>query len=207
MLPFQLVFSEGYDLNLGIHVFPAQKYHYLHDRLLASGFATAEDFVEPEPATDADMLLAHDAEWISKLEDEDFQEGGKAMILLAHGKEVMPALMKRMLTLPGNHEESPRAHADKIAKAIVSREAIKRAGIGYSGDWDMTDQSREMLWWWMKEGKRFMTGNQWELPPVVAVVPKNAPAPRIAPSPSTPSPGSAGATLLPVPTRTTPVPR
>jgi len=147
------------------------------------------------------------AEWIAKLEDEDFQEGGKAMILLAHGKEVMPALMKRMLTLPGNHEESPRAHADKIAKAIVSREAIKRAGIGYSGDWDMTDQSREMLWWWMKEGKRFMTGNQWELPPVVAVVPKNAPAPRIAPSPSTPSPGSAGATLLPVPTRTTPVPR
>ena len=45
MLPFQFVFSEGYNLNLGVHVFPAEKYQWLHDRLLASGFASAEDFV------------------------------------------------------------------------------------------------------------------------------------------------------------------
>ena len=67
MLPYKFVFSEDYNLNLGMHVFPAHKYRYLHDRLLASGFADAEDFLEPEPATDADMLLAHDAEWVSKL--------------------------------------------------------------------------------------------------------------------------------------------
>ena len=110
------------------------------------------------------------------------------MILLSHGKEIMPALMRRMLTLSGNHEESPRAHADKIAKAIVSREAIKRAGTGYSGDWNMTDQSREMLWWWMKEGRRFMSGNQWELPPVVSVIPGSGPTRRIEPASAPPGP-------------------
>ena len=160
----------------------------------ATGERTAESPRLPQP----DL-----AKWIAKLDDADFQEGGKAMILLAHGKEVMPALMRRMLTLPGDHEESPRAHADKIAKAIVSREAIKRAGLGYSGDWDMTDQSREMLWWWMKEGKRFMNGNQWELPPVVAVVPKAGPSRPVEPTSSI-VPSSSSVTP---PTRTTPVPR
>jgi hypothetical protein len=163
-------------------------------RFWTTGVRTAESQRLPRP----DL-----SKWIAKLEDEDFQEGGKAMILLSHGKEVMPALMRRMLTLPGNHEESPRAHADKIAKAIVSREAIKRAGNGYSGDWDMTDQSREMLWWWMKEGKRFMNGNQWELPPVVSVVPKSGPPRRIEP-PSAPPTGGAS---TPPPIHVDPIPR
>ena len=32
MLPFPLVYSERYDLNLGEHVFPAQKYRWMRDR-------------------------------------------------------------------------------------------------------------------------------------------------------------------------------
>ena len=57
MLPYQLVYSDGYDLNLGRHVFPTEKYRLIHDRLLAEGFASAEDFVEPEPASDDQILL------------------------------------------------------------------------------------------------------------------------------------------------------
>jgi hypothetical protein len=120
--------------------------------------------------------------WIAKLKDADFKEDGKATILLYHGKEVMPPLMKRMLTLPTGGEDSPRAIADYIAKAIVTREAVKRAGGGYAANWKMTDESRQMLWWWMKEGRRFMAGDQWELPPVVSVVPKGAPDEEEAPS-------------------------
>src|SRR5581483_4692000 len=67
MLPFRLVYHERYDLHLGDHVFPSKKYQWLHDRLLRTRFASAEDFVAPEPATDDDMLLAHDAAWIGKL--------------------------------------------------------------------------------------------------------------------------------------------
>lgn len=69
MLPFRLVYHPGYDLNLGEHVFPAQKYHWLHDRLLKTGFACEEDFVAPQPASDEDVLLLHDSGWVAKLRD------------------------------------------------------------------------------------------------------------------------------------------
>lgn len=67
MLPFRLVYHERYDLNLGAHVFPSKKYKWLHDRLLKTGFAVPEDFIEPEPATTEQVLLAHDQEWVTKL--------------------------------------------------------------------------------------------------------------------------------------------
>jgi acetoin utilization deacetylase AcuC-like enzyme len=67
MLPFRLVYHENYDLHLGAHVFPSKKYKWLHDRLLRTRFACPQDFVAPEPATDEDVLLAHDPEWVAKL--------------------------------------------------------------------------------------------------------------------------------------------
>jgi acetoin utilization deacetylase AcuC-like enzyme len=63
----RFVYSDGYDLNIGEHVFPARKYRLLRDRLLHTGFAVLDDFVEPEPATDQDMRLVHDADWVAKL--------------------------------------------------------------------------------------------------------------------------------------------
>ncbi len=67
MLPFRLVYHEQYDLHLGKHVFPSKKYRWLRDRLIRTRFATAEDFVAPESATDEDILLVHDPQWVSKL--------------------------------------------------------------------------------------------------------------------------------------------
>src|SRR6516164_3924797 len=67
MLPFRLVYHSQYDLHLGLHVFPSQKYRLLRERLLVTRFATEDDFVEPEPATDADILLVHDPAWVTKL--------------------------------------------------------------------------------------------------------------------------------------------
>jgi acetoin utilization deacetylase AcuC-like enzyme len=67
MLPYRLVYHERYDLNLGEHVFPSKKFRWLHDRLLRTRFAAPEDFLEPEPATDDDIRLVHDPEWVAKL--------------------------------------------------------------------------------------------------------------------------------------------
>ena len=69
MLPFRLIYHPGYDLNLGEHVFPAQKYHWLHERLLRTGFACEEDFIAPQPANDEDVLLVHDPTWVAKLKN------------------------------------------------------------------------------------------------------------------------------------------
>ena len=67
MLPFRLVYHELYDLHLGAHVFPSKKYRWLRDRLIRTHFAESEDFTAPQPATDEDILLVHDREWVTKL--------------------------------------------------------------------------------------------------------------------------------------------
>ncbi len=67
MLPFKLVYSDDYFLPIGAHVFPAEKYKRIHDRLLASGTAEPSDFVVPHPATDQDVLLVHTPEYVHKL--------------------------------------------------------------------------------------------------------------------------------------------
>jgi acetoin utilization deacetylase AcuC-like enzyme len=67
MLPFKLVYSDDYYLPIGSHVFPAEKYKCIHDRLLASGVAAPDDFVVPRPATDEDVLLVHTPAYVNKL--------------------------------------------------------------------------------------------------------------------------------------------
>src|SRR6267378_537620 len=52
MLPFKLVYHERYDLNLGAHVFPSEKFRLIHDKLLNDGIAEPDDFLRPEPASD-----------------------------------------------------------------------------------------------------------------------------------------------------------
>ncbi|MBZ5547504.1 MAG: histone deacetylase [Acidobacteriia bacterium] len=67
MLPFKLVYSDDYFLPIGSHVFPAEKYKRIHDRLLADNVAAASDFVSPRPATDQDVLLVHTPQYVTKL--------------------------------------------------------------------------------------------------------------------------------------------
>jgi acetoin utilization deacetylase AcuC-like enzyme len=67
MLPFKLIYHDGYDLHLGAHVFPSQKYRMVRDQLLVDGIATPDDFLTPEPASDEDILRVHDQEYVHKL--------------------------------------------------------------------------------------------------------------------------------------------
>jgi acetoin utilization deacetylase AcuC-like enzyme len=67
MLPFKLVYSDAYYLPIGAHVFPAEKYRRVRDRLMATGVADASDFLEPQPASDQDILLVHKPEYVQKL--------------------------------------------------------------------------------------------------------------------------------------------
>src|SRR5882724_2826335 len=67
MPPFKLVYSDDYFLPIGAHVFPAEKYRLVHDRLLRLGIVQSADFVSPKIATDQDVLLVHRPEYVQKL--------------------------------------------------------------------------------------------------------------------------------------------
>lgn len=67
MLPFKLVYHDRYDLNLGAHVFPSQKFRLIYEMLLREGLAKDEDFYRPDPASDEDILRVHTRDWVRKL--------------------------------------------------------------------------------------------------------------------------------------------
>jgi len=67
MLPFKLIYADDYDLHLGSHVFPAVKYKLIREKCLKEGIAAPEDFLEPAPAPDEDILRVHTQEWTRKL--------------------------------------------------------------------------------------------------------------------------------------------
>jgi acetoin utilization deacetylase AcuC-like enzyme len=67
MLPFKLIYHQGYDLHLGAHVFPSQKFRLIADKLRDDGIAAPDDFLIPEAASDTDLLRVHTKDWVTKL--------------------------------------------------------------------------------------------------------------------------------------------
>ena len=67
MFPFKLIYSDDYRLPIGQHVFPAEKYRLIKERLVADHIAMPEDFLTPQPASDDDVLLVHTPEYVHKL--------------------------------------------------------------------------------------------------------------------------------------------
>ena len=67
MLPLKLIYDDRYDLNLGAHVFPSQKYRLVYERLLQDAIASQEDFLKPAPAGDEDILRVHSQDYLYKL--------------------------------------------------------------------------------------------------------------------------------------------
>jgi acetoin utilization deacetylase AcuC-like enzyme len=91
MLPFKLVYHEGYDLNLGAHVFPSQKFRLIRERLLAEGFAELSDFVTPESASDEDLMRVHESAWITKLKTGTLDYIELAQLEIPYSREMVQA--------------------------------------------------------------------------------------------------------------------
>jgi len=92
LLPFKLVYHERYDLNLGPHVFPSQKFRLIHEMLLREGIATQEDFLQPSPASDDDLRRVHTAEWIHKLRTGTLTASEVMKLEVPYSKELAEAV-------------------------------------------------------------------------------------------------------------------
>jgi acetoin utilization deacetylase AcuC-like enzyme len=64
-----VVWHAAYEVDLGPHVFPTRKYRLIRDRLLAEGVLHPDDFVRPEPASDAQIGLAHAEEYLRRIRE------------------------------------------------------------------------------------------------------------------------------------------
>ena len=91
MLKFKLVYSDDYTLPLGDHVFPAQKYRLVHQRLLGSGLVTPEDFIAPQPATDEDVRLVHTEEYVHALKSGELSEKQHLQMEIPYSPQLVQA--------------------------------------------------------------------------------------------------------------------
>ncbi|HYN15329.1 MAG TPA: histone deacetylase [Terriglobales bacterium] len=91
MLPFKLIYSDAYYLPIGEHVFPAQKYRLIHEHLLRTGAAAHDDFLTPEPARDADVLLVHTPAWVTKLRSGTLSAREELMMEVPYSPELVRA--------------------------------------------------------------------------------------------------------------------
>jgi acetoin utilization deacetylase AcuC-like enzyme len=91
MLPFKLVYSDAYYLPIGNHVFPAEKYRRVHDRLIATGVVGPEDFLAPQPATDQDILLVHKPEYVQKLRTGTLTQREEMEMEIPYSRELADA--------------------------------------------------------------------------------------------------------------------
>jgi acetoin utilization deacetylase AcuC-like enzyme len=91
MLPFKLIYDDRYDLNLGTHVFPSQKYRLVHERLLADGIAAPGDFQSPAPAEDEDILRVHTADYVRKLKTGTLSHTEIMVLEIPYSQKLMDA--------------------------------------------------------------------------------------------------------------------
>ncbi|MFO7676221.1 MAG: histone deacetylase, partial [bacterium] len=63
----RFVYSARYELNIGSHVFPTDKYRLVQERLLAAGLAKPEDFSEPPEPDPEEIRLVHTPEYVDDL--------------------------------------------------------------------------------------------------------------------------------------------
>ncbi|MGH9714333.1 MAG: histone deacetylase family protein [Candidatus Acidiferrales bacterium] len=91
MLPFKLVYDDRYDLNLGPHVFPSQKYRMVHDQLLAESIAEPADIIKPEPAIDEDVIRVHTPEYVHKLKTGTLSHTEIMRLEIPYSRELMAA--------------------------------------------------------------------------------------------------------------------
>ncbi len=92
MLPFKLVYHERYDLNLGPHVFPSQKFRLIYEMLLRKGIAAPQDFLRPNPASDEDILRVHTADWVHKLKTGALTASEVMKLEVPYSKELVEAV-------------------------------------------------------------------------------------------------------------------
>ena len=115
MLPFKLIYSDAYYLPIGEHVFPAEKYQRVRERLLKTGIAEENDFLEPQPATDDDILLVHTPEYVDKLATGTLSAREELALEVPYSRDLVDAFW---LAAGGSMLAARHALADRVSVNI-----------------------------------------------------------------------------------------
>jgi acetoin utilization deacetylase AcuC-like enzyme len=77
-----IVYSERYQVDIGAHVFPMEKYARVRDGLVSRGLIDSASLVEPPPAGWDELALVHTAEYLEKTRSGGFRASELALLEL-----------------------------------------------------------------------------------------------------------------------------
>lgn len=63
------MWAPEYEMDIGAHVFPTEKYRLVKDRLVSEGILNPDDLHRPTPVTSNDITRAHDREYVARVMD------------------------------------------------------------------------------------------------------------------------------------------
>jgi len=63
----KVVYSDRYAIDIGLHVFPTEKYRLVRARLVESGAVSSSNIIEPTPATWEELALVHTVDYLDRL--------------------------------------------------------------------------------------------------------------------------------------------
>jgi acetoin utilization deacetylase AcuC-like enzyme len=87
--PFKFVYSDAYWMvDLGNHIFPAEKYRLVYEKLLVKG-AKREHFHEPDFAGEEDILLVHTPKYLKKLKSGKLSQAEIMTMELPYSPELL----------------------------------------------------------------------------------------------------------------------
>jgi acetoin utilization deacetylase AcuC-like enzyme len=85
----RILYSPRYAIDLGLHVFPTEKYRLVHDELLRRGLVQSSDVVEPVMATWDELSLVHTADYLQRMRDAAMTEEDIAQLELPWSQEMV----------------------------------------------------------------------------------------------------------------------
>jgi len=84
-----LIYSARYHIDIGLHVFPTEKYRLVNARLLESRLVRPSDVVEATPASWDDLALVHTAEYLAKMREGTMSNEDVAQLELPWSQEMV----------------------------------------------------------------------------------------------------------------------
>jgi acetoin utilization deacetylase AcuC-like enzyme len=85
----RILYSPRYAIDLGLHVFPTEKYRLVHDELLRRGLVQSSDVVEPVMATWDELSLVHTADYLQRMRDAAMTKEDIAQLELPWSQEMV----------------------------------------------------------------------------------------------------------------------
>jgi acetoin utilization deacetylase AcuC-like enzyme len=85
------VYHEGYEVDIGPHVFPTVKYRMVRERLLADGTLDSSSLRRAAPASDAQIGRVHAGPWVRKLKRGGLSRREEQLLEVPYSKALQQA--------------------------------------------------------------------------------------------------------------------